>query len=79
MKNRAQASPNPPSFDLAVPNWCQIDARGSQNRFLGDFGVCLEAQNEPQITKISQSSEEISEGVFACKFNVIFIGFGGSK
>ena len=52
-KNRARTSQNPPCFDLAVPNCCQIDARGSQNRFLGDFGRCLEAQNEPKITKIS--------------------------
>ena len=78
-KNRARTSKNPPSFDLAVPNWCQIDARGSQNRFLGDFRRCLGAQNELKITKISWKSEEIFEDVFACKFIVIFIGFGVPK
>ena len=52
-KNRVQTSQNPPSFNLAVPNWCQINAGASQNRFLGDCGVYFGAQNEPKITNIS--------------------------
>ena len=31
----------------------QIGARGSQNRFLGDLGAYLGAQNGAEITKIS--------------------------
>ena len=74
-KNRVQTNQNPPRFGLAAPNWCQIDAGGSQNRFLGDFGVYFGAQNEAKITKILQKSEEIFEDVFGCKFIEIFIGF----
>ena len=52
-KNRAQASQNPPRFDLAAPNPWQIDARASQSGFFSDFRRYLEGQNWEKIIKIA--------------------------
>ena len=75
MKNRAQKAQNPSKFDLAAPNRCQIVARSSQNRFLGDLGAYFGAQSGVEIYAIPRKFMENCDHVCIYKFMVSFHGF----
>ena len=74
MKNRAQGVQNPSKFDLAAPNRCQIVARSSQNRFLGDLGAYFGAQSGVEICAIPCKFTENCDHVYIYKFMVSFHG-----